>query len=69
MEIAAYRKDVLQISQEEFAKRLGLKSKSRVCEIERANRCPPKIALEIERMSGGLIGADDICPAVAMIRG
>lgn len=68
MKIAAFRKDVLKLSQEQFAQRLGLTSKSHVSEIERINRCSPKIALEIERMSEGQISAAEISPAVALVR-
>lgn len=68
MKIAAFRKDVLNLSQEEFARLLGLNSKSHISEIERKDRCSPKIALEIERLSNGAITADHISPAVALIR-
>lgn len=68
MKIVDFRTDVLKISQEDFAQRLGLKSKSHISEIERKNRCAPKIALEIERISEGLVSAADISPAVRMVR-
>lgn len=68
MKISEFRKAVLKESQADFAQRLGLKSKSRVCEIEKGNRCSTKIALEIEKISEGLISAADICPAVRMVR-
>jgi transcriptional regulator with XRE-family HTH domain len=68
MKIAAFRKDVLQLSQEEFAQRLGLKSKAHISEIERKNRCAPGVALQIERLSEGVISAAEISPAVALIR-
>lgn len=68
MDIATFRKSVLQISQGEFALKLGLKSKGHISEIEKANRCSPKIALEIERLSDGVISADSISGAVALVR-
>lgn len=68
MRIAEYRKTVLQESQEAFARRLGLNSKSHICVIERDNRCSPALALEIERISEGQISAADISPAVALVR-
>jgi DNA-binding transcriptional regulator YdaS (Cro superfamily) len=68
MQIAAFRKDVLKLSQGEFALKLGLKSKAHISEIERLNRCSPKIALEIERLSEGQISAAEISPAVALVR-
>jgi DNA-binding transcriptional regulator YdaS (Cro superfamily) len=66
--IAAFRKDVLRISQEEFARRLGLSSKSHISEIERKDQCAPHVALEIERLSDGKIDAASISPAVAIVR-
>ena len=69
MKIATFRKDVLGLSQEEFARRIGLKSKGQVSEIERDNKCSAKVALEIERISEGQISAATICPAVALVRG
>lgn len=66
--IAAFRKEVLRVSQEEFAKRLGLSSKSHISEIERKDRCAPHVALEIERLSAGAIDAASISRAVAVVR-
>lgn len=68
MRIADFRKDVLKLSQQEFAQLLGLRSKSHISEIEEKNRCAPKLALEIERLSGGAISAAAISPAVALVR-
>lgn len=68
MRIADFRKDVLKLSQQEFAQLLGLKSKSHISEIEAGNRCTPKVALEIERLSEGVISAAEISPAVALVR-
>jgi transcriptional regulator with XRE-family HTH domain len=56
MRFAEYRKD-LKLSQEECARQLGLKSKSRICEIEKVNRASPAMALKIERWSGGKVSA------------
>lgn len=68
MKIKAFRRDVLDISQEQFAQRLGLKSKSHMSEIEAKNRCSPEIALKIEDLSEGRVTAESICPAVALVR-
>jgi DNA-binding transcriptional regulator YdaS (Cro superfamily) len=68
MKIATFRKDVLDVSQEEFARLVGLRSKSRVSDIERENRCSPRVALAIERLSNGAISAAEISPAVALVR-
>jgi DNA-binding transcriptional regulator YdaS (Cro superfamily) len=68
MKIAAFRKDVLGLSQEDFALRIGLSSKSHISEIERANKCSPKIALEIERLSEGKVSAAEISAAVRLVR-
>lgn len=66
--IAAFRKDVLGISQGEFARLVGLTSKSHVSDIEKADKCSPRVALEIERISNGAIDAASISPAVALVR-
>ncbi len=66
--IRAYRKDVLKLSQEGFARLLGLRSKGHICDIERTDRCAPSVALEIEKISKGAINAAEISPAVARIR-
>lgn len=67
MDIATFRK-MRGLSQEAFARELGLKSKSHISEIEKANRCSPKVALEIERLSDGQISAAAISDAVALVR-
>lgn len=57
----------LDISQEELARRVGLKSKSHLSEIERDKDVPSvRIALALERETG--IPADDLSPDVAMAR-
>jgi DNA-binding transcriptional regulator YdaS (Cro superfamily) len=68
MKIADFRKGVLGDCQEAFARRLGLSSKSHISAIEQANRCSPKLALEIERLSEGKVNAAEICPDVALVR-
>jgi DNA-binding XRE family transcriptional regulator len=68
MRIADFRKDVLKLSQQEFALKLGLNSKSHISEIERKNQCKPALALEIERLSEGAISAAEISAAVALVR-
>lgn len=66
--IQNYRKDVLKVSQQEFARLLGLTSKSHVSEIEKRDQCAPRVALEIERISEGQVDAARISPAVAIVR-
>jgi DNA-binding XRE family transcriptional regulator len=70
MTIQELRKS-LNLSQEAFAKTVGLTSKSYVSELESADepRCSVKVALEIERLSGGAISAASLNPDVALIRG
>ena len=68
MKISEFRTQVLKISQADFAQRIGLRSKGHVCDIERENKCSPKLAIEIERLSEGLICAADISPAVRLVR-
>lgn len=67
MKIVEFRKD-LKLSQEQFAQLVGLKSKASVSEIEAKNRCAPRIALEIERLSAGAICAAEISSTVALVR-
>lgn len=69
MTIAELRKS-LSLSQEEFAKAVGLTSKSYVSELESAEdpRCSVKVALEIERLSDGRISADSLNPDVGLVR-
>lgn len=66
--IRNYRRDVLKVSQQELARRLGLSSKSHMWEIENTDRCAPHVALKIEELSEGAIDAAAICPAVAIVR-
>ena len=69
MEIAALRSE-LGLSQEAFAQKVGLKSKSYVSELENATppRCSVRVALEIERLSSGRIEAASLNPGVALVR-
>ncbi len=68
MDIATFRREVLGVSQEAFGRQIGLNSKSSVSEMERDNRASARVALAIERISNGMVRAEDICPAVALIR-
>lgn len=57
----------LEISQEELARRVGLKSKSHLSEIERDKDVPSvRVALALERETG--IPADALSPDVALAR-
>lgn len=70
MTIIELRKS-LGLSQEEFAKAVGLTSKGYVSDLERADaapRCSVKVALEIERLSEGQIAADTLNPDVGLVR-
>lgn len=69
MKIAQLRK-ALNLSQEGFAKLVGLTSKSYVSELEKAPepRCSVKVALEIERLSEGRISAASLNPDVGLVR-
>lgn len=67
MDIADLRKD-LGLSQEAFAACLGLKSKGHLSQIERGEQTPSvRVALAIERISGGRVLAADLNPDVAMV--
>ena len=66
MDIRAIRKD-LGLSQEDFAARLGLKSKSHVCELEVGKTPSIRVAIEIEKVSGGRLRAIDLNPDVALV--
>ena len=66
MDIASLRKD-LGLSQEEFAPRIGLKSKGHVCELEAGKTPSIRVAIEIEKVSGGRIRAADLNPDVALV--
>lgn len=68
MELATYRKS-LGLSQEACAAALGLRSKSYISDIEAGNRpASLKLALKIERWSGGAVKASAISPAAAEIQ-
>lgn len=57
----------LNLSQDTFAKRLGLRSKSSVSKIETENAAAPHIAIKIAALSGGQITAEEISPQLAAI--
>jgi len=61
----------LDMSQDEFARAVGLNSKGYVSDLETADdpRCSVKVALEIERLSEGRIPADSLNPDVGLVRG
>ena len=62
MDLKAYREG-RGLSQEECANALGLRSKSYISEIETgAKPASLKLALKIERWSGGSIRAAELCP-------
>jgi DNA-binding XRE family transcriptional regulator len=67
MKIAEYR-EAKGLTLEELAGALALKSKGYMSEIERANRCSPKIALALEAHSSGLIDAATLNEDVALVR-
>lgn len=51
------------LSQAELARALGLKGRSSICEIEKGTRTPSvRIALEIERWTGGAVTAASLNP-------
>ena len=64
-------RDKLHMSQEEFARAVGLNSKGYVSQLENGSidRCSVKVALEIERLSEGQITADSLNPDVGLVRG
>lgn len=55
-------------SLEAFAARLGLKGKASAHEIEQKGRASVRVALEIERLSGGRIPADRLNHSIALTR-
>lgn len=69
MRIIELRKK-LGLNQEAFAKEVGLASKGYVSDLESADepRCSVKVALEIERLSGGKISAAALNPDVGLVR-
>jgi transcriptional regulator with XRE-family HTH domain len=66
MDIRALRKD-LGLSQEAFATRLGLRSKGHVCELEAGKTPSIRVAIEIEKVSGGRLLATDLNADVALV--
>ncbi|MFC7378239.1 helix-turn-helix domain-containing protein [Brevundimonas sp. GCM10030266] len=66
MDIVALRKE-LGLSQEAFAAKVGLRSKGHVSDLERSQSASVRVALEIEKLSGGRIRARDLNPDVAMV--
>lgn len=65
--IADLRAD-LKLTLEDFGARVGLKSKGQVSQIERANRCSPEVALEIEKLSERRLDAGILNPTIAAAR-
>ena len=66
MDITSLRKE-LQLSQEQFAALLGLKSKGHVSNLEAGTQPSVRVALELERLSDGRLRAADLNPDVAMV--
>lgn len=66
MDIVSLRKE-LGLSQEAFAARVGLKSKGHVSTLERTGVASVRVAIAIERLSGGRIKAADLNPDVALV--
>lgn len=65
MDLESFRKS-RGLTQTELAQRLGLRSKGYVSRIETgAAACPLKLALKIERLSGGEVTAASLCPEAA----
>ena len=58
----------LDLSLDEFARRVGLTSKSRVSEMENSGTCSLPVALAIERLSEGRIDAATLNADVAAAR-
>lgn len=67
MEITALRKE-LGLSQEAFAVRVGLKSKGHVSTLERTGAASLRVAIEIDKLSGGRIPAASLNPDVALVQ-
>jgi transcriptional regulator with XRE-family HTH domain len=67
MNLADFRSS-LGLSQEECAKALGLRSKGHISSIENGARpASLKLAMKIERWSGGLVKAESISPAAVEV--
>lgn len=69
MTILELRKS-LGLSQEEFAKAVGLSSKGYVSDLESSAepRCSVKVALQVERLSEGQITAESLNPDIGLVR-
>lgn len=64
MDLATYRKS-LGLSQGQFAPTVGLRNKGSVSKIEGGEPAAPLVALRIQKVSGGLVPAIVLCPALA----
>lgn len=53
------------ISLEDLARRIGIRSKSYLSEVERGRPASLKVALKIERISDGRVTAASLCPDAA----
>jgi len=68
MDLATLRKQ-RNLSQEELAAELGIRSKGRISDIENGNRpASLRVALLIEAWSGGAIKAETLSPRVETLR-
>jgi hypothetical protein len=65
--IGELRKE-LSLSLEEFAQRIGMKSKGQVSIIERTGQCSLRVAVAIEELSGGRIDAAALSDDVKIAR-
>jgi len=70
MDLESFRKS-RGLTQSDLAHRLGLRSKGYVSRIETgATPCPLRLALKIEKLSGGQVTAGSLCPeAVDLLPG
>ena len=66
MTITEYRK-ARNLTMEAFGALVG-RSKGHMSEVERENRCSPKLALEIERQTAGQIDAASLNDEIAAAR-
>lgn len=66
MTITEYRK-ARNLTMEQFGALVG-RSKGHMSWVERNNRCPPKLALEIERQTAGQIDAASLNDEIAAAR-
>lgn len=66
MDVITFRHE-LGLSQGEFAARVGLRSKGHVSALERGGKVGVRVALEIERLSGGAIPASSVNDDVKLI--